>query len=420
MKYTLLFRRGEGHAVKILFITHLYFFIFTTHFCPYNLGTSNNNKDHLNMHLGNLKIFLTGLLLTHSLAAFSHQILYCPELMERFELVFSDTYAEELGIDNLDAANMMYPLVQVECSHIAAVASVLSSIDQMIGTSLAKRATPMTLVLNQYDVNAFNAANRMNLPLHLVLDPTHTNTTEQTIPVWAHEYGHVIFATNLKKVWPAWGVLEGQLEQLSTVELSQAILNDQIKHICDELKNCHDPDARKEIDANMNHLADMRERLRADKEEVQKLIDPSMKAYNRLISPYSELFADTVAVLLTGRPDAIYSALFSNSLAGIDLAAVSARDFANSANSMENWNPSGLEGDAHTLLTPVRYHLWHNYLQYRLADGAKGKFLAKLFSAIQRELSEANLSSAGALLNDPKALSARLIALIDQAMLQSL
>lgn len=142
--------------------------------------------------------------------------------------------------------------------------------------------------------------------------------------VFAHEYGHAVFGKFLEKEFPAYVQLRNLKEEMSALGL-RTIKEDLTKEQIQEIK------------------AEIREREQA----ITK--NEGLLKIARQTGPYSELYADVVAVYVEDDRGVIYSALSYDNMPFHMANYIQARDFYRKHNA-DTWTAT----DEHTMLSPLR------------------------------------------------------------------
>ncbi|AGH96468.1 hypothetical protein [Pseudobdellovibrio exovorus] len=153
---------------------------------------------------------------------------------------------------------------------------------------------------------------------------TYSKSIYDILAVFAHEYAHAIFGTFLADASADYAELKRIKSQSS--ELSLQALRD-------------DPDTET--------LEQMRQQMKALEDSVVQ--NPALLKIARQVGPYSELYADAVAVFVTGSKGAIYEALAYEGMPFHMRAYVESRDFG-MKHDPDTWTFS----DEHAMFGPLR------------------------------------------------------------------
>jgi hypothetical protein len=219
---------------------------------------------------------------------------------------------------------------------------------------------PKSITFRMVDTfdNAFFAPEdaSLNVPYQIVLDHYSKNPVYSPA-IWAHEFGHAI--------------LDATLAQLRAVAKWRSL-----------------------IKRNLTDSA----------------VEPG-EAVQILLAPYHEFFADVIAVLYMGNPQAVSDSLYMtgfmanpegspttcpnrsdpkcrprNRQVDMHLLATS-RDFSDRHNQLGAWK--GVDPrDDHNLLAPARYHIYKYYLSNALIKNQRGRLAGATVDAILTDLNE--------------------------------
>lgn len=241
----------------------------------------------------------------------------------------------------------------IDCAKVAVGAKVVSGIQQMLGRDLAAPSSIIFRMVDRYD-NAFFDPRQisLNVPYQLVLG-SYTKAPVYSIAIWAHEFGHAVLDHTLRDAAPKW-------------------------------------------------RAFIKRRLAASSGSSAEVLEA-------LISPYHEFFADVIAVLYSGKGDAVARGLHMTGFvanpegspsecenrssekcrprnSSADMRGLSTnRDFLDRRNQLGTWR--GVRpGDDHNLLAPARYHVWKYYLSNALIKHQPGRLSAATVDAIMSDL----------------------------------
>ena len=136
--------------------------------------------------------------------------------------------------------------------------------------------------------------------------------------------------------------------------------------------------------------------------EMEEIMIPFMKNFEEVSTKYDnmsdqnmgrylkgldELFADTVALLINKKANAMDLSTIRRPINKANNYSYTSRNFSNPNNEISVWQ--GPDDDIHNFFSPCRYHLYDNYLKLPIyIDGIKrNKILANLLLAIE-EFSE--------------------------------
>jgi hypothetical protein len=171
----------------------------------------------------------------------------------------------------------------------------------------------------------------------------------------AHEYGHVIFRANIKKV-----SLSLDDDMAGTVAYRD-LMRTQLKQT--SATTCELEDGSEEL-------------LKAARRKLEN--NDYFTFYAVMLGAYDELFADMLAVMYTGRGDAVFQAVGGASVdwskkyyihvpsdyRGRDFTYPTAlKDWHKDSPNLVFYDLLGAVSDFYNALDPVRYYLWENYLK---------------------------------------------------------
>jgi hypothetical protein len=169
----------------------------------------------------------------------------------------------------------------------------------------------------------------VNLPRQLALEGEYGNMTykymNDLVSVFSHEYGHFIFGELTKAKVPEFARLNEIGNRIS--ELTLQII-----------KNSDMPEAQ---------VKALQEQIREQYDLIYK--DPLMLRVAQTTIPYSELFADTVAVYAADSKSVIFSALWYPHMHGSQEDYIRARDFG-----VERDPATWTQDEAHVMFSPLR------------------------------------------------------------------
>jgi hypothetical protein len=244
----------------------------------------------------------------------------------------------------------------IDCNKVAIGANVVSGIQNMVAGQLPAPHSITFRMVDQFDNAFFDPSDiSLNVPYQLVLN-NYSKNPVYSPAVWAHEFGHSILDATLTKI---------------------------------------------NADSKWTAL-------------ISKTMDGSIGSpegvIQALLMPYHEFFADCVAVLYTGKPDAVAKGLYLTGFmanpegspsecpnksspkcrprqkhASDPRIMATSRDFAERSNQLGTWkgvNP----GDDHDLLAPARFHIWKYYYSNALMKAQKGKLAGVTVDAILSDM----------------------------------
>lgn len=221
-----------------------------------------------------------------------------------------------------------------------------------------------------------------------------------------HEYGHYLFdAYCIQQDWR--GYVEVRNLQVLLGQVTAAIDDNacEIEKATNELSKTTDPQKR---EAQEKALSGLRSRAAALSNEAKELVSISRELpTTEIVVPYSELFADLIAVLVTRDGTALVKALSGPE------NPIEDRDFTRSLD-LAAWAKSHRAGlfssvDPHILLDPTRSFLGERFLKTHLRDANFSAIASLVLDAIRSEVeSRASDATLGDRLN-PAAVNERII-----------
>ncbi len=244
----------------------------------------------------------------------------------------------------------------IDCKKVAIGAQVVTGIQSMVAGQLPAPHSITFRMVDQFDNAFFDPSDiSLNVPYQLVLN-NYSKNPVYSPAVWAHEFGHSILDATLTKI---------------------------------------------NADAKWSAL-------------IAKTMDTSVQSpegvIQALLMPYHEFFADCIAVLYTGKPDAVAKGLYltgfmanpegsptecpnksspkcrpRNNHASDPRVIATSRDFTERSNQLGTWR--GVDPrDDHDLLAPARFHIWKYYFSNALVKSQKGKLAGATVDAILSDI----------------------------------
>jgi len=213
-------------------------------------------------------------------------------------------------------------------------------------------------------------------------------TPSFSVPILAHEYGHLIFNENYGPREPIWRdtiegfkkllpVLAEKNQELDAIEL-------EVNKVFGQMSGEMTPEKRIGLIVKINELQNEAGKI---SDEIFELQAPFKGVFDR-ISPYNEFFADVVAVLYTGNSGIIdRSVSFTRKMQGNNIYTKGAlqsdkeRDFKNQVKHDEDY-------EEHGYFSLVRNGVWDSYLASPSNRTKKrGEIMEAIFSAVAGETS---------------------------------
>lgn len=318
----------------------------------------------------------------------------------------------------------------------AEILEVLRSVDELISPTL-KVPPSQAVALSRrgkpsYDLHTVFAPYQVEFEIQLKSNQPKLFSKHPSMskPAQAHEYGHAIFDFNLlgrvpgmqdsldrlRIVDAAHGRWQNSLEELEKIESEMKRRGLIAKN---ELRIWESLSRDRLADGSINGGVPERfsdplfEQWSAAKKqslELRKAVPDLLPEDARLLArraPYSELFCDSLAVLLYNDGKAIHRAHF---LAGMyahndraqAIRAIEGRDFT-ARIKPETWRNDSVHG----LMGPARAHLWKNYFSNPRYADKKARMLELLLDVIAEEI-----KGTGEM--EPRAANERVIRAIDE------
>ncbi len=219
-------------------------------------------------------------------------------------------------------------------------------------------------------------------------------------PILAHEYGHAVMNTNMKRMNKEFKEFLEVNEEMRVFSNDKTMDNYKLKYETKyaELKK-QNPDMADEEIKNFPEISKLMEEIMAYseikmKQQIELLNRLENSKFSNLLNDftsYNELFADVTAVIFTeGNPKAISDALvFSKNLQDYKKMKKKplnhlARDFSYKGNRIDKWVE---EKQVHAAMAPTRYYLYQRFFKrpyYQKGKGAS-KIYQKIFDVILDE-----------------------------------
>lgn len=290
------------------------------------------------------------------------------------------------------------------CDDVVPIADLFSYLGNL--ADQAELDLPLSDVgLNLFgeDKNASYAYTDFNLPVKIILSyPKHPDFVQA---IWAHEFGHYIFSTNLAKALPLYDSIFSTLVETSKINVQMNRLVDEFaaaKNIPLEdyliyssfynyaTTGLYGEEVKKDFALVEQQLEPLRQKRR---ELLRRLDDLSSEerqffSYaNYVISALNEFFADTTAVIADGSGDVVFRAIRDLQAESEQMKKyMECRDFENSKNSLSRFNPSYL--DIYSTFSPLRHHVWKYYLSRPYYQENRAEAMRKVYRALEKGLIE--------------------------------
>lgn len=297
---------------------------------------------------------------------------------QRCESLFSSEYALK-GRVEVEASALKGPKAEEFAKTLLEIESFLAPLE--IPTETGVR------VGTAFRVSSFNAG---DFQVYVGLRPDsmgkmHPKVNQVTL---AHEYGHAIFEKNLLK----------DLESYKSIKQDALTLEKLLEDTVAEAKSMA---YRADVTFNKEKKKELENRA-MDKALEAVALSEKMKAFRKywaIRSAHHELFADTIALVTTRDPKAVSDLLTSREKSEKakehSSADINRRDFTDGRHHLneQRWvkeHPlfSGFLGDVYYAFLPARWELWKITKNKIKSDNYRKALPYKVFSILERNLSE--------------------------------
>lgn len=297
----------------------------------------------------------------------------------RCESLFSSEYTLQ-GRVEVESAALQGPKAEDFAKTLSEIESLLSPLE------IPKQST--VRVGTAFRASSFNAE---NFEIYVGLRPdsmgkVHPKINQTTL---AHEYGHAIFEHNLLK----------DLESYKGIKEDALTLEKRLQEKVEEAKQLayrsqvtfHNKEKKAELE---NLAIDKAYEAKAMSEKLQ-----NMRRYWLIRSAHHELFADTIALVMTRDPKAVSDLLTSREkeaqVKKHSSNDINMRDFTDGRHHLneQRWEKeqvlfSGFFGDVYYAFLPARWELWKITKNKIKSDNYRKALPYKVFSILERNLSE--------------------------------
>ena len=229
-----------------------------------------------------------------------------------------------------------------------------------------------------------------------------------TQAVIAHEYGHAFFYENMRQRFPD---IFSPVSKFETKYVSVTAAIKKMRASEENIKsqlvlaNAASDEVKAERLSKELRIIQHGSLLEASMESEAVLIP--LQRLRRTLEPYSELFADAVAVRVFNDPSVMRRFYQSANGHGVRRSMVPATDFSRNHRA-EHWNLT----EPHVLLSPTRTHLWRQYFS-NPAYARYPDLMSRLLAAIGKEVrSHVNVTEQ----LSPRKMNEQLIKAIDEEM----
>ncbi|WP_413587026.1 hypothetical protein [Bdellovibrio sp. HCB274] len=243
---------------------------------------------------------------------------------------------------------------------------------------------------------------------------TYQKAPSLALAILAHEYGHLVFAENYLHREPLYAEGVSSLEKAKPFEKKFAELELQKTSLAAQMKTFKEagkptpPEIIQRHTAVSTMMARVRDQIQDIKADYRKV--------TAIKEPYDEFFADVVAVLYSGKADAISKSIVftrglqASRLKGQATQTLEQRDF-------ENRRHQNLDTRPHNFFSATRSAIWNSYLASpSLRNKHSGEILEAVMDAITKEISFKLKNPDVSFQKNWELLNSRLIEAIDQQM----
>lgn len=245
---------------------------------------------------------------------------------------------------------------------------------------------------------AFSHFNALNFNIYIGLRPKEMGDIHPKVHqgILAHEYGHAIFEKNLLKDLESYKILKKEFVNLALFkELSVKILYERIKTLSLKADVTFNKVEKQKLINEAYDLAYQIKDLISRQETANR--------YWAIRQGFHEVFADTIALVLTKDPKVISDAVLPrNSQVPSAKRAkehskekLASRDFTDGEHhrDIQTWlkeqvEVSGEKGDFYFAFLPARWELWNIVKNKIDSENYRKELSYKVFSILERNLSE--------------------------------
>ncbi len=206
-----------------------------------------------------------------------------------------------------------------------------------------------------------------------------------TLPILAHEYGHLVFAENYKIAQPEYREIIDHYNDAVVFQKQYNQMNKKVGDIEDILiSGKFRPEDEPQIKAEYKTAMD---ELFAAARKVDAF-NTKLRNVHETVVAYNEFFADVIAVLQSGKPDAVSSSL---AITGV-LQSKGIAKFVKPSNEQRNFDNHRIRGAStsdHNFFSIARDDIWDSYFaspSYRKEK--RGVMISAVFAAIVKEHGE--------------------------------
>lgn len=274
---------------------------------------------------------------------------------------------------------------------VTAYGERLAAIDALLGSLVPATDSPVTVGTN-IAASSYNPATKQ-IYLGLRHAEMGKKNPEVNLNTLAHEYGHAIFEKNLQKDLESYRalikevlIIEKQFEEAKTQSFA-------LKYKADVT---FDKVAKESLLAQSRDKADEAMAMQNRYKEI--------KSYWSVRSALHEIFADAVALAVTKDPKAIEKVLIDDQeqLKKHSSKEINLRDMTDGRHhasrrtwDKENWLHTKIMSDIYYAFLPARWELWKVSKSRLDGELYRKQFLTKVFTILERNLSETIATPAG-------------------------
>jgi len=207
-----------------------------------------------------------------------------------------------------------------------------------------------------------------------------------SVPILAHEYGHLIFMENYSLREPIWrGFFEDYKKLVDEKEKELKAIQLEMEKVDDQPTNGMTPEQINELHAKAGTL---RQKSTELLNEISHIGNKFFNATSRKVDNYNEFFADVVAVIYTGDSSSIERSIsFTRTLQGRNMYT---KYFSQSGKERKFKNHVTHDEDyaAHGYFSLAREGVWDSYLASPSNRTKKrGEIMEAIFAAVAGEAS---------------------------------
>jgi hypothetical protein len=207
-----------------------------------------------------------------------------------------------------------------------------------------------------------------------------------SVPILAHEYGHLIFMENYTLREPIWRdafeTYKNLIPVLNEMQKNRDALKKQMDDIFAQMK---DPAVTTERRIELiGKIKSLGEEMSKISDQASALMKP-VKAVMEINTSYNEFFADVVAVLYTGKSGVIDGGVsFTRSLQGNNKFTKETKH-SDTERNFENHLEHDGDYEGHGYFSLARNDIWNSYLVSPSYRARSGEIMTAVFDAVAKE-----------------------------------